>query len=69
MRIRAAVTTATFVATLVLGGAAAAVAHGTDDDQPNGGSVHYGACEMSAGVVGGNPLYNAGCVGGAIDWR
>ncbi|MGW0366798.1 hypothetical protein [Streptomyces sp. NPDC002990] len=68
MRIRAAVTTATFVAALVLGGATAAVAYG-DDDQPHGGAVHYGACGMSAGVVEGNPLFNGACEAGSLDWH
>ncbi|OKK17265.1 hypothetical protein AMK16_20520 [Streptomyces sp. CB00455] len=67
MRIRAAVTTAFLAATVVLGGAATAVAHGGDDD--HSGSAHYGACGLSAAVIHGNPLFHESCERGAIDWH
>ncbi|MGW7103315.1 hypothetical protein [Streptomyces sp. NPDC054838] len=68
MRIRAAVTTLTLAATMVLGGAATALAHGDDDDH-NSGSAHYGACRLSGGVNHGNPGFDGACGFGAIDWR
>lgn len=68
MRIRAAVTTVALAATMVLGGAATALAHG-EDDENHGGSAHYGACELSAAVVHGNPLFNGACSGGYVDWH
>ncbi|MFG2986461.1 hypothetical protein ACGFYQ_35320 [Streptomyces sp. NPDC048258] len=68
MRIRAAVTTATLAATMILGGAATALAHGTDDDHPSG-SAHHSACELSAAVIHGNPIFHEGCAGGDIIWH
>lgn len=67
MRIRAAVTTLTLAATMVLGGAATALAHGDDDH--NSGSAHYGACHLSGAVVHGNPGFEGACAWGAIDWH
>ncbi|MEU7062528.1 hypothetical protein ACIGQE_17505 [Streptomyces sp. NPDC053429] len=67
MRIRAAVTTLTLAATMVLGGAATALAHGDDDH--NSGSAHHGACYLAGGVHNGNPGFAGGCEWAGIDWR
>ncbi|GAA3192705.1 MULTISPECIES: hypothetical protein [Streptomyces] len=73
MRMRAVLSAAALAATLVLGGAGSAMAggdkdHHDDHSTHSSGDAKFGACGLGAAIIGGNPIFDEGCLGGSLKW-